>query len=161
MSDPTGHVLIEVRAERDRQKNRLGYDAKHDDEHGPAGLLFHAARYLHLSKSAHGTSYDRDRMVQAAALMVATIEAYDRAEERRRQEPAMVRGSTPAETCLLNGWTVGTVLRGSDIGYGEVVIKITAIGERNVLAKAVTRGDQVLDEPEVSWMFDHREWGRA
>lgn len=45
----------------------------------------------------------------------------------------MKRGKTEAETCHLNGWTVGTVLVG-DEGYGPHTITITAIGRESILA---------------------------
>ena len=64
-------VYDEVRAERHRQIER-GYDAKHDDEHGIDHLTGWAQSYV-----ARDTG--RVGLVKAAALMVAAIEAHDRA----------------------------------------------------------------------------------
>lgn len=63
------------------------------------------------------------------------------------------RGKTEAETCQLNGWTVGTRLVG-DEGYGPTVITITAIGEGLILAKTD-------DRSENSWTLSCREWQAA
>lgn len=45
-----------------------------------------------------------------------------------------MRGASSAETCILNGWGVGTILRGSE-GRGDDEIRITAIGESCILAR--------------------------
>ncbi len=63
----------------------------------------------------------------------------------------MKRGATAAETCKLNGWTVGTRLVG-DEGYGPTTITITAIGETGILAKS----DK--DSREGSWTLTCRDW---
>lgn len=72
---------------------------------------------------------------------------------------SMMRGETSAETCILNGWGVGTILRGSE-GRGDDEIKITAIGERCILARWRYRC-------EGGWGTEHgttlhaREWRRV
>ena len=75
----------------------------------------------------------------------------------------MIRGKTDADTCAFNGWTVGTRLVG-DQGYGPTVIRITAIGEKSILAvceshdhgKPCDRGPQ-----ESSWTLTCREWAEV
>lgn len=63
----------------------------------------------------------------------------------------MKRGSTDAETCRLNGWSVGTVLVG-DEGYGPTTIRITAIGEESILAA------RAGSRRESTWTLACREW---
>ena len=66
---------------------------------------------------------------------------------------------TPAEKCRQNGWQVGDVLEG-DEGHGPERIKITAIGEDSILARAV-----LSDEPrfarEASWDLSCRDWRKV
>ena len=70
----------------------------------------------------------------------------------------MLRGKTDAETCRLNGWTVGTVLVG-DEGYGPEKIQITAIGEKEILAKRIeNRHGVVVDGHEGIWVLWCRDW---
>jgi hypothetical protein len=70
----------------------------------------------------------------------------------------MLRGKTEAETCRLNGWTVGTVLVG-DEGYGPEKIKITAIGEESILAKMIEdRNGVAIDRHEGTWVLYCRDW---
>lgn len=68
----------------------------------------------------------------------------------------MKRGATEAETCRLNGWSVGTRIVG-DEGFGPTVIEITAIGEQLILAKRVD-GRGVGEE---TWTLQCREWELA
>ena len=72
-----------------------------------------------------------------------------------------LRGKTDAETCRLNGWTVGDQLAG-DEGYGPSIIEITAIGEERILARCLShfrRGEKVeCDERESSWTLVCRDW---
>ena len=69
----------------------------------------------------------------------------------------MRRGTTGAETCRLNGWTAGTHLVG-DEGCGPTVIRLTAIGEDAILARAVSHNGQPTDRRETTWTLDCREW---
>lgn len=69
----------------------------------------------------------------------------------------MKHGAHPVETARLNGWGVGTRLVG-DEGYGPTVIEITAMGERTLLARAVSRQGRPVDEVEGTWVLDAREW---
>lgn len=83
----------------------------------------------------------------------------------------MKQGSTDAETCALNGWTIGTHVRGHEMWADGVGIwstwRITAIGEDCVLVKGVKReytgvgADRPNDlrvGPEHTATFRHREW---
>lgn len=69
----------------------------------------------------------------------------------------MRRGRTDAETCRLNGWLVGTTLVG-DEGCGSTVIRLTAIGEDAILARAISHKGEPVDVRETSWTLDCREW---
>lgn len=70
-------------------------------------------------------------------------------------------GESPAAACRRNHWHVGTHLAG-DEGYGETVIRITAIGEDQILARAVARkGKPVQGDQEGSWTLYCREWRRV
>lgn len=69
--------------------------------------------------------------------------------------------STPAkihcpEFCRAQGWGVGQRLVG-DEGYGPTVVEITAIGERNILAKTI-RGVDGNSRPESTWSLRYRDW---
>ena len=57
---------------------------------------------------------------------------------------------TPADICRANEWGVGTVLQGDK--FKSPIIRITAIGEKKVLAV------NVADHFEGSWTFDSQEW---
>jgi hypothetical protein len=72
-------VLQQVADERVRQAG-LGYTREHDDEHGRGHLLDLAAAKVRGARHiVSGTLADRrERMVQAAALLVAAIERHDR-----------------------------------------------------------------------------------
>lgn len=65
-----------------------------------------------------------------------------------------------AGTCRINGWSVGTELCGKE--YGRVDrIRITAIGESLVLARAVMRGNRIVNERECTWTLSCRRWAIA
>lgn len=67
-------------------------------------------------------------------------------------------GESPADACRRLGWTAGTRLVG-DEGYGPTVIEITAIGERQILAKRISHNGKVPDwTRENSWVLDCRVW---
>lgn len=70
----------------------------------------------------------------------------------------MVRGKTDAETCKLNGWTVGTILVG-DEGFGPEEIVITGIGETGIFARRIKdqRGN-LVPSSEMVWTLFCREW---
>ena len=64
----------------------------------------------------------------------------------------------PAAICRERGWTVGTQLVG-DEGDGPTVIEITAIGEKLILAKALSRnGRRTPYRGEGTWALDCRDW---
>ena len=69
----------------------------------------------------------------------------------------MKRGRRDAETCRLNGWSVGTRLEG-DEGYGPSVIQITAVGEQTILARRISHGGEPVRESEATWTLECREW---
>ena len=69
-----------------------------------------------------------------------------------------MRHPTSAQICRANGWTVGDVLEGED-EVSRDRIRITAIGEQNVLARW-----QYADNPESSERLialDFREWRKV
>ena len=95
-------------------------------------------------------------------------------EYTAEKDVPMKRGRTEVETAALNGWDVGTVLRGHERwGSGEGVwttIIITALGESTLLAHCIrherTDADGVVTsdiecyDREASWTLRHREWTR-
>ena len=65
---------------------------------------------------------------------------------------------TDADICRENGWVAGTRLVG-DEGYGPTVIEITAIGERAILAKAISfSGVKAKYDTEFTWSLNYRDW---
>ncbi len=71
---------------------------------------------------------------------------------------------TSASLCRLNGWKPGTVLQGdSPVTPGAIPgrIRITAIGEDHILARAVGTGveDEVIHE--IQWPLQRRDWRRV
>lgn len=63
----------------------------------------------------------------------------------------------PADFCRQNGWDVGQYLVG-DEGYGPTVIRITAIGEHSILARAVRRYGEPRQSIETTWTLACRDW---
>jgi hypothetical protein len=61
------------------------------------------------------------------------------------------------DLCKKNGWAVGTKLIGNE-GYGDTVIQITAIGERNLLAKALSHKGEPVTWGEGNWTLMYRDW---
>lgn len=85
MTDDTERVLNDIRAERGRQIE-LGWTPEHDDSHSTHDLVGLANSYAGRPESdadEHRGLYSRRRLVQAAALLVAAIEANDRWEAQR------------------------------------------------------------------------------
>ena len=68
------------------------------------------------------------------------------------------RNFSDAEICRQNNWNVGDCLRGVEIfGNGskhESIIKITAIGEKSILAKQI----KPVEFEEANWPLKHRNW---
>jgi hypothetical protein len=63
-----------------------------------------------------------------------------------------------ADKCRANGWKPGTRLVGNE-GFGDTVIEITAIGEKDVLAKTISHEGKKNPSPyESMWNLDHRDW---
>lgn len=73
-------VLRDVRQERERQVAK-GYTAEHDDEHGVDDLTTFALRRLRIDGTV-SWPIDRQQLVEAAAVIVATIESIDRRAAR-------------------------------------------------------------------------------
>ena len=71
-----------------------------------------------------------------------------------------LRGESSAECARRMGWHVGTRLVG-DEGYGATVIRITAIGESQVLAVSKSHCGEYVNWRESSWTFSCRDWKPA
>jgi hypothetical protein len=64
----------------------------------------------------------------------------------------------PATICRERRWGVGTQLVG-DEGSGPTVIQITAIGERNILARELSHnGKRATHHNETLWTLGCRDW---
>jgi hypothetical protein len=66
-------------------------------------------------------------------------------------------GKSPADVVRAKGWGVGTWLAG-DEGFGTTVIRITAVGEQDVLARKVSHKGAAVNEREGSWTLRFRDW---
>lgn len=85
MSAETQRVFDDVQLELDRQVAD-GYTPEHDDNHSTHDLVTLAKTYASKPESdrpEHSGMYSRRRLVQATALLVAAIKAWDRWEETR------------------------------------------------------------------------------
>ncbi len=70
----------------------------------------------------------------------------------------MARYESDADLCRRKGWLPGTRLVG-DEGYGPTVIEITAIGEKELLAKTISHnGEPDSDRDESLWTLSCRDW---
>jgi hypothetical protein len=68
---------------------------------------------------------------------------------------------TPVEICRANGWKVGSVLEGMEEGPGwrrVTRIRITAVGEEHILARAIWENGKDIDGLESLWSLDARLW---
>lgn len=83
----------------------------------------------------------------------------------------MKRGRNSRETCDLNGWGPGTILRGHEEwanGKGAwSTIRITAVGETSMLGRCIrherTQDGEITDvrecnERENTWTLAYRDW---
>lgn len=70
-------VLAEVALERDRQIEK-GWTPQHDDGHTIHDLVRLAEQRARLEGSGGYGVYSRERLVQAAAMLVAAVETWDR-----------------------------------------------------------------------------------
>ena len=66
---------------------------------------------------------------------------------------------TSADICRANGWTVGDVLEGDDNAGNEMILRITAIGECNVLARRMYA--ERSESPEILLNFVFRDWRKV
>jgi len=64
---------------------------------------------------------------------------------------------TDADLCRSRGWGPGTRLVG-DEGFGPTMIKLTAVGEKRILAKILSHGGQQVDADESLWTLSCRVW---
>lgn len=71
--------------------------------------------------------------------------------------PQMRRGESSADFCRRMGFEVGSHLIG-DEGYGPTVIRLTAIGERSILAIEVPNGEGGGSFYESTWTLEMRDW---
>lgn len=81
-------VISEVAQERIRQR-LLGYSPEHDDEHGPQHLM------EQVQQRVAGKLWTRDDLVEAAAVLVAAVEWFDRVADTRM--PDMPQEATHAD----------------------------------------------------------------
>lgn len=65
--------------------------------------------------------------------------------------------TTAAQKCRDNGWGPGTLLAG-DEGYGETVIRVTAVGEDSILARAISHRGEPTKRRESLWTLSCRDW---
>ncbi len=68
--------------------------------------------------------------------------------------------ASDAAVCRANGWGVGALLEG-DEGFGPTVIQITAVGERVILAKAVSHAAKAINRDEAVWSLAYRDWRKV
>ena len=72
--------------------------------------------------------------------------------------PTLNSNLSSAELCRRNGWTVGTLLAGSEYGT-EAVILITAVGEDHIYARQISRDrSEPVKSREAGWSLMCREW---
>jgi hypothetical protein len=62
-----------------------------------------------------------------------------------------------AEECRVRGFNVGDQLIG-DEGNGMTVIKITAIGQRGILAMQIAHNGEIALHDETNWTLTLRDW---
>ncbi|WP_072689317.1 DUF7241 domain-containing protein [Rhodococcus marinonascens] len=65
-----------------------------------------------------------------------------------------------AEACRQRGWFPGTLLEG-DHGHGPSVIRITALGESEILARMVRHDGEPVAARERNWTLSCRDWKRV
>ncbi len=75
----------------------------------------------------------------------------------RRKSPVY---DSSAEECRQRGIKVGDRLVG-DEGYGPTIIEISAIGEKSILAKAVSHNGEPIDRDESCWTLSCRDWEKV
>lgn len=82
IADAGSTAPLEVALERRRQLDELGYDAHHDDLHG-------ADQLVELAVSTLDRFRGREDLVKAAALLLAAIDATDRAYRAGADDQAL------------------------------------------------------------------------
>lgn len=66
-------------------------------------------------------------------------------------------GVAEADYCREHGLLPGTRLVG-DEGYGPTVIEITGLGERKILATAISHKGVPIARCETTWTLSRRDW---
>lgn len=67
---------------------------------------------------------------------------------------------SPAAVCRRKRWPVGTIIEG-DEGYGMTRIKITAIGEKSILARVISHAGEPVERNEMPWILYMRRWRKV
>lgn len=62
-----------------------------------------------------------------------------------------------ADAARRRGWLPGTLLEG-DEGYGPSVIRITALGESEILARCIRHNGKPVNQRENNWTLSCRDW---
>lgn len=70
--------------------------------------------------------------------------------------PTARADQSSADFCREMGCQAGQIVTGSDDGYGEVRVRITAIGDESVLGKTVSRANH--PSRQNLWSFHCRDW---
>lgn len=70
--------------------------------------------------------------------------------------PTARADQSSADFCREMGWQAGQIVTGSDDGYGEVTVRITAIGDESVLGRTVHKSKP--QSGENLWSFHYRDW---
>jgi hypothetical protein len=108
-------IYAEIRAERESHAAK-GWTAEHDDEHGAVHLIDLADRYAY--------RYGRDDLVKAASLLVAAIEAMDRAREARemsqREHDGYYQAARDQDGHIRLAGGVGSLVAMADDTYAEI-----------------------------------------
>lgn len=71
---------------------------------------------------------------------------------------------TSADVCQRNGWKPGDLLCGSEFSGGRaytITIRITAIGEELVVARAIDRDGVAISATEYLWDLTWRSWEKV
>lgn len=78
----TSRVLADILIERGRQID-LGWTREHDDRHALRELVALSAAQVRKPGTEGPGFYSRERLIEAAAILVAAVETIDRREARR------------------------------------------------------------------------------
>lgn len=77
------------------------------------------------------------------------------------QVPTFNSGMASADLCRMNNWTPGTKLAG-DEGFGVTIIRVTALGEKNILAeRELSNGKTPAWRYESVQNLHDRDWRKV